>query len=192
MAVLFQQNRGVGQSPALKRLGYVWTAQNFILIAGVILRLVRYIRDYLLTLQRVYALSFVFLVAAGFVLLAFHIARNRSLNWLILSNGVATLTLFFVMQFLNVAGWVADYNVARWELGSKKLDIEYLETLGAPAWPALARVANSRHIERIEGRDVKNWLEKTKIQERSACESRNWRSWQARRVFNAARVFGLR
>ena len=189
MAVLFQQDRGIGQSPALKRLGYVWTAQNFILIAGVTLRLVRYIQDYLLTLQRVYALSFVLLVAAGFVLLVFHIAWNRTLNWLILSNGVATITLFFVMQFLDVAGWVANYNVTRWELGSKKLDIEYLESLGAPAWPALARVADS---ERIEAREIKDWLEKTTIQERSACDSRNWRSWQARRAFNAARVLRRR
>jgi hypothetical protein len=185
LAALFQQNQGIGQSPALKRLGYVWIAQNFILIAGVTLRLVRYIQDFLLTPQRVYALAFVLLVAAGFVLLVFHIARNRSLNGLILSNGLATLTLFFGMQFLNVAGWVADYNVARWELDARKpLDIEYLESLGSPAWPALARVADSG---RAGTKDVKSWLERAKIEERRTLHCQNWRSWQARRAFNAAR-----
>lgn len=186
LAALFQQGAGLGRSLALKRLGYLWIAQNFILIAGVILRLVRYIQDYLLTEQRVYAIAFVLLVAAGFGLLAVHIARNRSLNWLLLSNGLATLTLFFAMQFLDVAGWVAQYNVSRWEHSPKKsLDLSYLASLGAPAWPALARVAESGSYEAPEARKR---LRAIKNQEASDRAARNWRSWQARRAWNTARL----
>ncbi len=188
LVTLFQQDRSIGQSPALKRLGYVWIAQNFVLLAGVALRLARYVQDSLLTLARVYVFCFLLLVATGFVLLVFHIAGNRSLNWLILSNGLATIVLFFVMQFLNVAGWVAHYNVTHWELDTgKPLDIKYLESLGAPAWPALARAADSK---RIGAQGAKDLLERIKIEYRRACDSHNWRSWQARRELNAAKVFG--
>jgi len=180
LAGLFQQGQEIARHRALKRLAFLWIAQNFVLIAGVLLRLVRYIEAYLLTEQRVYAVAFVLLVATGFVLLAFHIARGGSLNGLILSNGVATLALFFLMQFLNVAGWVADYNVARWESGSAKtLDIAYLARLGPPAWPALARVATSgRYNLAAEAREQ---LEAASSNE----AARDWRSWQARRAFNA-------
>ena len=186
LAALFQQGEGTGQSPALKRLGYVWIAQNFVLIAGVIQRLLCYIRDFQLTAPRVYAISFVLLVAAGFALLAVHIARKRTLNWLILSNGLATLALFFVMQFLNVEGWVAHYNVARWKLNSQKgLDLDYLACLGAPAWPALKQAAESG----LPGaRDAAKRLEHFIEQERSDRKYRDWRSWQARRAMSAARV----
>ena len=186
LAVLFQQNGGISQSPTLKRLGYAWIAQNFILIAGVMLRLVRYIHASQLTLQRVYVLCFVLLVATGFVLLAVHIARNRSLNWLIHSNFLATFALFFVLQFLNVAGWVAHYNVTRWEHDPKQvLDVAYLVSLESPAWPALQRVADST---RFEAPEAKRWLREAKANElRSAKESpRNWRSWQARYAQNVA------
>lgn len=180
LAVLFQQGGGTGQSPALKRLGYVWIAQNFVLIAGVILRLVCYIQDFQLTAARVYAISFVLLVAVGFALLAIHIAWKRSLNGLILSNGLATLVLFFVMQFLNVGGWVAHYNVVRWKLNPQKgLDLDYLVSLGAPAWPALKQAAKAG----LPGsRDAAKRLEHSIGRERNDREHRDWRSWQARRA----------
>ncbi|MDD5349648.1 MAG: DUF4173 domain-containing protein [Chthoniobacteraceae bacterium] len=184
LAVLFQQDAAVSGSPALKRLGYLWIAQNGILIAGVMLRLIRYIEACLLTTQRVYVLLFVALVAAGFVLLAVHIARNGSLNGLILSNGVAVLALFFAVQFLNVPGWVARYNVAAWERNPKRsLDVGYLESLGDPAWTALSRVAASRHPQAAS---VRGWLEQVRKNERRALDARNWRSWQGRHAWNAA------
>lgn len=187
LAAIFQQPEEIGKSPLLMRLGYAWIGQNFILIAGVMLRLIRYIQVSLLTLQRVYVFCFLLLVATGFVLLILHIARQRGLNWLILSNGLAAFALFFVMQFLNVAGWVAHYNVAHWELDrSRSLDINYLADLGAPAWPALARAANSK---REGAREVRDLLERTRIEDQQAAERDNWRSWQARRALTAARVF---
>lgn len=188
LAVLFQQGQSVGQNRLLKRLGYLWIAQNCILIAGVLLRLVRYIEEYLLTEQRVYAIAFVLLVVAGFALLALHIARGGSLNGLILSNALATLTLFFVLQFLNVAGWVANYNVAQWEHkrrdAGKALDIDYLARLGPPAWPALARVATS--TPREVASEARQRLEASYTNEAERRATGNWRSWQARRAFNAA------
>jgi hypothetical protein len=186
LATLFQQDHKISQSLLLKRLSYVWIVQNFVLIAGVMLRLMRYIQDSMLTLQRVYVFCFLLLVAAGFALLIFHIIRNRNLNWLILSNGLAAIALFFILQFLNIAGWVARYNVTQWELDSRRpLDIKYLETLGPAAWPALAQAADSK---RIGARAARNCLERARINEHETRDSRNWRSWQARQAFTAARV----
>jgi len=183
LAALFQQDAAVSQTRTLKRLGYIWIAQNGILIAGVVLRLVRYIQACLLTTQRVYALCFVLLVAAGFVLLAVHIARNGSLNGLILSNGVATLALFFALQFLDVEGCVARYNVAAWERNPQRsLDVGYLETLGDPAWASLARVAASQHPQ---AGAVRGWLQNVRTEERKALDLQNWRSWQGRHAWNA-------
>ena len=184
IAMIFQQAGVVSGSRALKRLGYVWIAQNIVLIAGVMLRLYRYIDVYLLTPQRVYALCFVLLVAAGFVLLAVHISRNKNLNWLILSNALATLALFFVMQLLNVAGWVANYDVRHWEREPKRvLERGLLQGLGSPAWFAVERVAASG---RPEAQWAKDWIQLSKSKEREALKTRNWRSWQARHAADAA------
>jgi len=183
LSVIFQQAAVVSESRALKRLGYLWIAQNVLLIAGVMLRLFRYIDAYLLTLQRVYALCFVLLVAAGFILLAVHIGRRKNLNWLVLSNALATLVLFFVMQFLNVAGWVAHYNVAQWKADPKKpLDTGVLQGLGSPAWSAIEQVAASG---RPEAQWAKNWLWRKKTDEREGAKTRNWRSWQGRHALDA-------
>ena len=183
LSAIFQQSESVSRSRALKRLSYLWIAQNIILIAGVMLRLYRYIEAYLLTPQRFYALSFVLLVAAGFVLLAVHIARNKNLNWLILANALATLVLFFVMQFLNVAGWVAQYNVTHWERDpSKPLDRGLLQGMGSPAWYAIDRVAVSG---RSEAEWARVWLKEAKKKEREALKTSNWRSWQGRHAANA-------
>lgn len=186
LSALFQQDEVVSQSRALKRLSCFWIAQNFVLIAGVMLRLVRYIQMSQLTPPRVYAICFVMLVAAGFVLLAIHIARNRTLNWLILSNALATWTLFFILQFLNIDGWVANYNVSNWEQNpSRALDMGYLKRLGFPAWPAFQRIADSKKPQAVE---ATRWLKQTKDTEQSLRNSRNWRSWQARYEWNLDRL----
>lgn len=182
LAALFQQSESVSQSPLVKRLGYLWIAQNVVLIASVVLRLVRYIQAFFLTTQRVYALCFVALVAAGFVLLALWIARNRSLNGLILSNAAATVAIFFFIQFVDVAGLTARYNVAAWDRNPKRgLDIAYLKGLGSPAWDSLLRVAGSRHPE---ARGTRSYLEKVEKDEQRKQETQNWRSWQGRNAFN--------
>ncbi len=128
--------------PWLKRLAHLWVVQNFILIGGVLQRLRFYAADYHLTEKRVYVGCFLLLVAAGFVLLAWFVQRRRSFNWLLGGNALATLALFFALQFFDVAGWVARFNVARWEQG-KTLDVEYVASLGPTAWPALIHVAQT-------------------------------------------------
>ena len=181
LTVLFQQSLEISSSPVLKRLAYGWIVQNLVLIASVLLRLVRYVEAFQLTTQRFYVACFLILVTAGFGLIGRYIARTQSVGRLVLWNAGATFVLFFCLQFLNVADWVAGFNVVH----HKHLDIEYLEQLGPPAWPALAQVAASTMPE---AREAREWLSSAKDLERASLASRNWRSWQYRR---AARVSEL-
>ena len=54
LAFLFQQAASIRGARSVRALGFIWIAQNFILIAGVVLRLVRYVEAYQLSELRVY------------------------------------------------------------------------------------------------------------------------------------------
>jgi hypothetical protein len=144
IAGIFQQEDRAANRPWLKRLAHLWVLQNFLLLGGVLRRLQFYTQDYHLTEKRVYVGCFLVLVAVGFLLLAWFVQKRRSFNWLLGRNAVAVLVLFFVLQFADVAGAVARYNVARWERKEgAALDLEYLASLGPTAWPELIHVARA-------------------------------------------------
>ena len=181
LTILFQQSLEISSSKILKRLGYGWIVQNLILISSVLLRLIRYVQACQLSTQRVYVGCFLILVTIGFGLIGWFISRNHSVRWLLMGNALATFCLFFCLQFPDVSGWVANFNVAH----SKHLDIEYLEQLGPSAWPALVQVESSNRPDAPAARQC---LWKIKAEERAKSEDRNWRSWQWR---HAARVAEL-
>jgi len=142
IAGMFQQSDPAGSNGWLKALAHFWVLQNFVLLASVLRRLMFYTDASSLTERRVYVACFCALVAAGFLLLAWFVQRRRSFNWLLGQNVVATFVLFFILQFADVAGGVAHYNVARWEAGAA-LDVDYLADLGPTAWPELIHVART-------------------------------------------------
>lgn len=187
LAGLFQQSREVSGARVVKALALAWIAQNVVLILGVLLRLKLYVDACQLTALRVYVACFLGLVAAGFSLLAVFIVRERSLGWLIGSNAVATFCLFFLVQFGDVAGWVAEHNVSRWlrEPG-RTLDVAYLKSLGPSAWPELVRVAQSS--ERPESWQAWNEVKTLKAAQKAYLDGLDWRSWQWRRVTESRRL----
>ena len=139
LATIFQQSLAVVRTPALKRLGLLWVAQNLFLILSVALRLKHYIEAYDMSVARLGLVIFLAMVASGFGLLWGKILWDRSLSWLIGGCLLAIFATLYLTQFLNLAGWTADYNVARWEKDrSRNLDACYLRELGPAAWPALA------------------------------------------------------
>lgn len=142
IAGMFQQSDAVAGNMWLKRLAHAWVLQNLLLLAGVLRRLMFYTEAYQLTEKRVFVGCFLLLVMVGFLLLAWFVEKRRSFNWLLGQNAVATFTLFFALQFCDVPGWVAHYNVGRWEQ-SGELDVAYLASLGPTAWPDLIQVARS-------------------------------------------------
>ncbi len=176
---LFQQTGQVVASRAVRLLSVFWVLQNLALISSVLLRLKLYVNAYQLSELRVYVGFFLVLVSTGFGLLAWRILRGKGLNWLLFSNACAAFGLFFVVQYLDVAGWVANYNVALWQKDTQRtLDVEYLKNLGPSAYPALAVVAGA--VSRPEARAARERLLDLKALELGRAREWNWRSYQAR------------
>ena len=183
IVIIFQQVPAIRTAPAVKALSLFWIAQNVMLITGVLLRLQRYVDVYDLSELRVYVGCFLLLVTVGFALLAVHVLRHTGLGWLLLMNLIAIFALFFVLQLLDVQKWVAESNVARWEADrTRTLDVEYLGSLGASAFPSLIRVAET--ADRPEAHEAFVKIQKWKPQAQAYLAQLNWRSWQQRDVVN--------
>ena len=182
IALIFQQEERIKHARFLKGLSMLWIAQNLLQIAGVFLRLKLYVEAYQLSELRVYTGCFLLLVLAGFGLLAWHVARNGSLNRLIFRCALATFVLFFIIQFANEAGFVAHYNVARWKHnpGRHALDVAYLASLGPDAWPSLVEVASVTDNPDTASAQARAALQDIASGEQERLENFDWRSWQAR------------
>jgi hypothetical protein len=134
----------------------------------------------------VYVGCFLLLVTAGFGLLAWHIARGENVSTLIWRNVVATFILFFVIQFPDVAGWVARSNVAQWQHEPwRKLDLKYLESLGPGAWPALGELAAMPENGNSTIGRARETVARLAAVEGEEGTHRTWQSYQARRSLNA-------
>ena len=142
LVLLFQQRLAVG-CRLLQWLASAWVLQNIVVIAGVFLRLKLYVDDFQLTLLRVGVALFLLLVVTGFGLLTVYFWRDEGLGWLCKTNALATFLLFFFVQFADLGGAIANYNVGRYLAdGKHRPDVEYLASLGHDAWPALIQLSH--------------------------------------------------
>ncbi len=180
LAFFFQQSTDVTRSKLARALAIAWIAQNLLLLSGVALRLHLYIDAFGWSVLRFHVGSFLLLTAIGFGLLAVYIIKGMTLRRLILSNLTAVFCLFYLLQFANVHGWVARWNVERWMAGEgPELDVAYIESLDPPAWPALLAVAETG--DRPEARCAREAIARARTAAIAAREDRTWRSWQWRR-----------
>lgn len=149
-----RQSTGAGWKWA-RILVYVWLLQNVFLVASSLLRLGKYIAVYSLTELRVAAGLWMLLVACGLCLILRKIWKNRSLNWLVWTNGAALLVLLLFVMLCDIRGHIAEYNLAHCReavpvtkegLRPVPLDVPYLCSLGYPALPALLK-AEEKGIE---------------------------------------------
>lgn len=177
LTVIFQQALNVVARLELKVLACLWIAQNLFLICSVAEKLRRYILTYEMTVERLGTLIFLVLVLAGFALLAIKVMQDRSISWLIGGCILAVFFTFYVTQFLDLAGWSANYNVARMEADKARVfDCRTMCQWGADVWPALRRAhdltpdnpdistamqqaSQSTDYLQAAGRDAKYWRE---------------------------------
>ncbi len=190
LTFLFQQSADVARAGTLRGLAFAWIAQNLVLIAGVFFRLKLYVDTEEMTAKRVYVACFLLLVTAGFVFLCAHVRRGRTAPRLIWRNAVAVFTLFFVLQFLDVIGWVCRYNVER---GPKRgagygFNIAYQLTLGPDAWPVLLHAAETAP-EGVVRDNLRLGLREVARTERARLAQVNWREQQFRRDRHARELF---
>ena len=174
IANIFQQEDRTTDRRWLRWLSHFWVVQNVALIASSFLRLKFYTHDYMLTEKRIYAACFLALVGVGFLLLLWFVGKRKSLNWLLGTNAVATFALFFLLQFANVAAFVAEYNCDRWERDKKPLDLAYIAALGPGAWPSLIRLAAPANSTSSQARGYLEVLA-------AADHDTDWRATQLRR-----------
>ena len=184
IAGIFQQAPEVTRSLPLRALALAWIAQNLLLLASVVFRLWLYVEAYQLSLLRVWLAVFLFVVACGFGLLAWHVVRGIGLRRLVGANAAVVFGVFFAMQFVDTAGLVARTNVGLWQaaLGAGKprmLDLGYLVGLGPTAWPQVLRVVQDGRVPEVQEEARRRLAWRARV-ERRAQAGRDWRSVQLR------------
>ena len=182
-------------SPLLRRLVYLWIAQNVLLVASTMLRTLDYVDAYSLTRLRIAALLWMALVALGLLLICFRIWRDRSSRWLINANCAAAAALLGVCAFVDLGAVAAGWNVRHTrEVGGRGalLDLCYLNNLGASSLLPLIEL-ESRPIGPVL-RDRVAWSRLHQMA-RLEAQQADWRLWTfrgARRLAEAKRLVAER
>ena len=173
------------RDPLIRRLVYLWVAQNIVLVISSMLRLDLYVDVYALTYLRVAAFVWMGLVAAGLALIIARIALTKSGEWLLSANLVTLSTTLYACCFVNFAALIANYNVdhSREMTGQGvPLDAWYVRSLGPAAFPALDRFLDPRG--KAGPTKIPSWQDHLRL--RGLDESRwragqeNWRAWSFR------------
>lgn len=162
------------KSTVIRRLVYLWIAQNVLLVASSILRLDLYVQIYLLTWWRVAAFIWMVLVLAGLLLIVARIALNRSNEWLIGANLIALTATLYICALTNFPAIIADYNVSHSREAAGKgaaVDLDYLFSLGPQALPAIEKAIALR------GTNPALVSRRASLVERQAKDMASWRSW---------------
>ncbi|WP_421915479.1 DUF4173 domain-containing protein [Mesorhizobium sp.] len=171
--------------PVIRRLVYVWVAQNIVLVISSILRLDLYIGVYSLTYWRVAAFVWMGLVAAGLALIIARIALGKPNAWLLSANLLTLSATLYACCFINFAAMIANYNADHsLEMSGQgiPLDTWYLRALGPGAFSALDRFLD--HQRRTVAADDRVFSELF-VEHESAKGSyrilqQNWRVWSFR------------
>ncbi|MCX8997920.1 DUF4173 domain-containing protein [Rhizobiaceae bacterium BDR2-2] len=128
------------RSPRVRRLVYLWIAQNALLCFSAMLRLDLYVETYSLTGLRLAAGLWMGLVATCLLLILLRIVLRRSNEWLVATGCASLAVVVFLGALGDAPGFIARFNVAHSrELSGqgRLLDLHYLSRLGASAIPAL-------------------------------------------------------
>ncbi|MGA9581321.1 MAG: DUF4173 domain-containing protein [Allosphingosinicella sp.] len=184
-----------GESPLVRRLVYVWIAQNVVLVASTMLRTLDYIEAYSLTRLRIAALAWMVLVAIGLILICIRLWRRKSGPWLINANLAAALLALSICSVVDLGALAARWNVrhAREAGGAGvRLDLCYLNNLGPSALLPLieleSRPIGPRFRERV------SWT-RNLVMDRLATSQADWHGWTfrgARRSAEARRLIAER
>ncbi len=177
-----RKNGPAEASPLIRRLVYLWIAQNVLLVISSILRLDLYVQVYSLTELRIAAGIWMGLVAVGLVLILVKILRRRSNRWLITSNLTALGVTLWGCSFVDFSAMIAQFNIENSrELGGKgqPLDLYYLHDLGPSAIPAI-----SYYLDHAAGRPEAEMRDFDLLAGNMAVDflhqPQDWRSWTFR------------
>jgi hypothetical protein len=167
-------------SGRLRRLVYLWVAQNVLLVASTMLRTFDYVEAFSLTRLRIAALIWMALVAVGLVLICYRIWRGRSGAWLVNANCAAALTVLTGCAAVDLGETAAAWNVRHTrEAGGTgaALDLCYLVQLGDSALLPLIDLESGRIGPVL--RDRVAWGRHVLHADLEAKQA-DWRTWTVR------------
>ena len=174
------------ESPLVRRLVYVWIAQNVVLVASTMLRTADYIEAYSLTRLRIAALVWMALVAIGLVLICVRLWRSKSGAWLINANLAVAVLALSACSVVDLGAVAAQWNVrhAR-EAGGRgvRLDLCYLNSLGPSALLPLVELESRPIAPRF--RERVSWT-RNLIMDRLATSQGDWHGWTFRNARRSA------
>lgn len=168
-------------SRTVQRLVLLWVAQNVLLVASSILRLIDYIEAYSLTELRIAALLWMALVAVGLVLIALRLIRAKSAAWLLNANAAAAAAVLLGSSTVDFGAVAARWNVDHARRGDQ-LDLCYLHRLGSSA--LLPLIDLEQRAGGPELRDRVRYLRLDAMADLRADQA-DWHSWTWR---NARRL----
>lgn len=175
------------RSPLIRRLVYLWVAQNVLLVISSILRLDLYVAAYSLTMLRVAAFIWMGLVALGLVLIIARIALNRSNGWLVSGNLIAAGAVLYACSLTNFADIIARYNISHFAERPDqawRLDSCYLASLGPDAIPAIDTYIAQRRSQGLPSDDrrfVRLVGRRDAMAAKEELVRADWRRWTFRR-----------
>jgi hypothetical protein len=170
----------MARSLVIRRLVYLWIAQNVFLVASTMLRTTNYIEAYLLTELRIQALVWMALVAVGLVLICVRLASAKSSIWLVNANLLAATLVLAASAAIDYDRIAAGWNVrhAR-EVGGRgsELDLCYLNQMMDSALLPLIELEGRPLPPELRGRVT--WLRNLamdRLEERQGL----WQGWDWR------------
>jgi hypothetical protein len=180
----FHPTSRAGDAASARRLLVLWVAQNVFLTLSAVWRLNLYVQVYSLTLWRVAAGIWMFLVMAGLIWILWRILRNRGNAWLVNANVYTLAIVLYLCCFVDWAGFIAAYNIRHCREtsgGGQELDALYIQSLGSGTLPAL--YAARRPSTRTDAAVLRRKLDRTiaALEPQLRDETRGWRGWTLQR-----------
>jgi hypothetical protein len=166
--------------PRLRKLAWVWSAENLLLALAVYHRMSIYIDFNGMTRMRTVGLLGISAVVVGFVLVVWKIAHGRSFVWLINRQLWTLATAIFLYAVLPVDLLVHTYNVRRILAGdlapSVQISVHPIDSGGILALHPLFRCEDEAIREGIRALLAERALRAEAVELRRAAE--NWTSFQ--------------
>lgn len=153
----------------LKRLAYLWIAQNLILAASITYKNLTYIQEFSLTYKRIGVFIYIILVVAG-LLTTYLKVRDKKTTWYLLNiNSWIALILLLISSFVPWDTWITNYNLSK----SHNPDFKYLIHLSDANIPQLLPFRNSAHLDEYSQKALDRKI--TTFEETE--ENQTWLSW---------------
>lgn len=113
----------------MKILGFIWIAQNVILLASTALRNSMYIEAYGLSHKRIGVFIYLLLATIGLILTFYKLFKKKNNGFLFRKNAWAFYAILILATPIKWDQIITDYNLQLAENQNKKADIEYLAEL---------------------------------------------------------------